>query len=65
MSDRDWFVKAFGAAVDDIRKRLVEEPWFGREVTPPLQEKPMAHTLGWEQEKPAQGEPDRSHDVER
>lgn len=38
---RDWFTEAFGAAVADIRRELVEVGWFGRaertHSTPPAQ----------------------------
>ena len=27
---RDWFTEAFGAAVADIRSKLIDEAWFGR-----------------------------------
>ena len=77
MNGRDWFAKAFGAAVDDIRKHVIEEPWFGRAVTPPHRpERSMAETLGWtngndtrsaQSPDQAQGynEPDHAHDFER
>jgi hypothetical protein len=31
---RNWFAEAFGAAVADIRRELVEVGWFGRAETP-------------------------------
>jgi hypothetical protein len=51
----DWFARAFGSSVADIRHKLVEEAWFGREVTPrPLggngrepDERTMAERAGW------------------
>lgn len=27
---RDWFADAFGAAIADIRSKLIDEAWFGR-----------------------------------
>lgn len=30
MATSDWFTKAFGAAVEDIRAKLIDEGWFGR-----------------------------------
>jgi hypothetical protein len=50
VNGRDWFANAFGAAIDDIRKRVIEEPWFGRAVTPLYRpEHSMSDTLGWTQ----------------
>jgi len=54
-SMHNWFAKAFGATVADIRHKLVEEAWFGREVTPrPFagngrepDERTMAERAGW------------------
>jgi hypothetical protein len=31
---RDWFAEAFGAAVADIRREIVEVGWFGRAERP-------------------------------
>jgi hypothetical protein len=31
----EWFAQAFGAAMEDIRQKVVEEPTYGRTVTPP------------------------------
>lgn len=50
----DWFTRAFGAAVEDIRHKL-EETWYGREVTPrsfgensrEADERTMAERAGW------------------
>ena len=62
---RDWFADAFGAAVDDIRKRLVEEPWFGRDVTPPHEPaEKKSHDLGWVKDDPALQEHQREHDLD-
>ena len=30
MARSDWFTKGFGAAVADIRAKLIDEAWFGR-----------------------------------
>ena len=62
---RDWFAQAFGAAVDDIRKRVVEEPWFGRAVTPPYRpDRTMADELGWTKEGQSPETPAPAHDNE-
>jgi hypothetical protein len=66
----DWFAKAFGAAIDDVRKRVVEEPWFGRAVTPPLRpDRTASDELGWTKGgeiNPHQPQtPDQGHDFER
>lgn len=40
MATSDWFTKAFGAAVEDVRAKLIDEGWFGRsspQSTPPAQ----------------------------
>ena len=59
MTKRDWFAEGFGQLVADIRHKLVEEAWFGREVTPSAQASTpsMAEALGWAQGPP---EPSRS-----
>jgi hypothetical protein len=73
----DWFTRAFGATVTDLRQKLVEEAWFGRQVTPRLfdsaghgsdrdqePEDSLAELLGWERDDtPERDEPD--HDFER
>lgn len=33
----DWFTRAFGNAVTDVRQRLIERGWFGEVVTPSAQ----------------------------
>jgi hypothetical protein len=61
-----WFARAFGAAVSDMRQRLVEEAWFGRIVTPrrfaefgsSKGEPSPAERLGWD--RPGAGEPMRN-----
>jgi hypothetical protein len=53
---RDRFTDGFGAAVADIRQKLLEEGWFGKAVTPrrqnitigsPGEEKSPGEQLGW------------------
>lgn len=29
-----WFARSFGAALADVRQRVLEEPYFGKIVTP-------------------------------
>ena len=74
MNGVDWFARAFGAAVDDVRKRVVEEPWFGRAVTQPLRpDHTVSDALGWTQAGDIARHPagsseqghDQSHDFER
>lgn len=63
----DWFVRAFGSALADIRQRCLEEPYFGKIVTPRSQtitlstpgEKSPGEALGWTREPE---EPDRGID---
>jgi hypothetical protein len=45
-----FFAKA-AEAVADIRHKLVEEPWFGREVTPD-QPASVSDQLGWTKPEP-------------
>lgn len=49
MPAADWFAKAFGELIADIRRKVVEEPWFGRTVTPAHQPPApsLAEGLGW------------------
>lgn len=44
---RQWFLDSFGAPVADIRAKLIEEAWFGRRVSEPLQSKDW----GWLREE--------------
>lgn len=32
---RDWFAEAFGAAASDVRAKLIDEAWFGRNMPEP------------------------------
>lgn len=51
----DWFARGFGMALADVRQRVLEEPWFGKVVTPRSQtitlgspgEKSPSEALGW------------------
>ena len=70
----DWFARAFGELIADVRHKVVEEPWFGRAVTPaPLtqpQVQSLAEGLGWAQGGSASSrvapEPnEREHSIER
>lgn len=69
----DWFTRSFGAALTDIRQRVLEEPYFGKVVTPRAQSiapgstetKSPDQTLGWF-ERDFQADPAReSHAGER
>ena len=64
----------FGEIIADIRQKVVEEGWFGRRVTPPLQSAPdeeRESDLGWVAWKDAEPNaqdpagPDHGHDIER
>lgn len=46
-----WFTRAFGAAIADIRQRVIEEPYFGKAVTP----RATSITIGSGEKSPAQG----------
>lgn len=81
MANRDWFSNAFGATVEDIRHKLVEEGWFGRTVTPrtmrrsqePEAERTtLAEQFGWGKpddrqtpEREAPLSPQHGHDFDR
>ena len=63
----------FGELITDLRHKLVEEPWFGRAVTPPHKpatDEPTAD-LGWvawrdaEPSAPEQGGLDHGHGIDR
>ena len=51
----DTFFRSFGVALADARQRVLEEPWFGKVVTPRAQtitlgspgEKSPGEGLGW------------------
>lgn len=51
MVQRNGVVGFLADMMADIRTKLVEEPWFGREVTPPdaASPTPMEVHLGWTQ----------------
>lgn len=81
MANRDWFSNAFGATVEDIRHKLVEEGWFGRTVTPrtmrrgqePEAERTtFAELFGWgkpderaETNRTAPNSPEHGHEFDR
>lgn len=65
LSMADWFKESFGAAVDDIRAKLIEEGWFGRRTVDP-----SSHSLGWSLGDHPKGQspspqPDLGHDLDR
>lgn len=61
MPSDDWFTKAFGDAVADIRQKLVEEGWFGRPLIarPEHRGQSLDEALGW-----AHGPKDDARDPE-
>lgn len=64
----DWFSRTFGAAIDDVRKKLIEEPWFGRAVTPPHRNhSSLSQEMGWDQPPSEVAPPaqDHGHDFDR
>lgn len=78
MANRDWFTNAFGATVEDIRHKFVEEGWFGRTVTPrsprhptaqPSEQRTLAEQFGWgnshDRETTHAPAQDHSHDLDR
>lgn len=50
-----WFARSFGAAIADVRQRVLEEPYYGKIVTPRATsitigapgEKSPGEALGW------------------
>lgn len=36
---RQWFLDSFGAPIADVRAKLIEEAWFGRRVSEPVESK--------------------------
>jgi hypothetical protein len=63
----------FGELITDLRHKLVEEPWFGRAVTPshePAKDEPVADLgwIAWRDAEPSAQEqegPGHGHDVGR
>lgn len=65
----DWFLEVFGSAMPDIRRKLIDEAWFGRRTAAsdsPWREK-GDERLGWEQPAAREHAPDRApqHDFDR
>lgn len=57
----DWFAEAFGAAVSDIRTKLIDEAFFGRRPAPHA---PSIHAPEGTEDYDRTGERDgRSHDL--
>lgn len=61
---RDWFAEAFGAAVADIRREIVEIGWFERA------EKPQSPSqfYGHDEDDPAErapNAPEQEHGIDR
>ncbi len=49
MATSDWFTKGFGAAVEDVRAKLIDEGWFGRNAPSkgaPEQNRSMTNDVG-------------------
>lgn len=72
MNGLDWLAQAFGSVVTDIRERLVEEPWFGQNLS--KSEHGVAPSrdtdLGWIDWKSREQQPtgpshDSDHDLDR
>ncbi|WP_165363685.1 hypothetical protein [Sphingobium cupriresistens] len=75
----DWLARGFGSAIHDVRQQVLENPWFGRVVTPRSQtitlgtdrsmgdEKSIGERLGWgrPQEHGHAQEQAHGHDMER
>jgi hypothetical protein len=63
----------FGALIADIRHKLVEEPWFGREVTksdeaPQRQDTDDLGWIAWRDAEPSPSDENylgRGHEIER
>ncbi|RJG55391.1 hypothetical protein D0Z70_08250 [Sphingobium terrigena] len=52
---RDWFAEAFGATVDDVRAKLIDEGWFSRRSPEPW----SRGDLGWSRDdQPRSSTPD-------
>lgn len=58
MKPFDWFLEGFGAAVRDVRQKVVEEPWYGKSLGCDHHPLSMAEALGWAKEKSS------THDIE-
>lgn len=56
MSLPDWFIQGFGSAISDIRRKVVEEPWYGKSLGTEPRAPSLSEALGWARQQP--GEPD-------
>lgn len=59
----DWFARAFGGAVEDIRAELIDRAWFGRNprpAQPGSDDKAPA-----EHEEPGHADPTHDHEIDR
>lgn len=62
----DWFVRAFGAAIEDVRHRLVEEPWYGKSTTTDRDPaRSPSEQLGWDRAAPDHCPSAAEHDLDR
>jgi hypothetical protein len=64
----DEFFNGLANAIDDIRQKVVEEPFFGRAVTdkgPDVPRWPEAKEMQPEQSREQERERDREPDIER
>jgi hypothetical protein len=61
---RDWFTEAFGAAVADIRREIVEIGWFGRAEKPQSPSQFYGHDKDDAAERTRQA-PEHEHGIDR
>lgn len=61
---RDWFAEAFGAAVADIRREIVEIGWFSRAERPQSPSQFYGHDKDDSAER-TRGAPEQEHGIDR
>lgn len=61
---RDWFTNAFGAAMADIRREVVEIGWFGRAEKPQSPSQFYGHDKGDAAER-TRNAPEQEHGIDR
>ena len=62
---RDWFTESFGAALDDIRAKLIDEGWFGRRTADHAARGDLGWSIDHPREPAAAHEPNHDHDFDR
>ncbi|MEK7342770.1 MAG: hypothetical protein AABZ73_02995 [Pseudomonadota bacterium] len=62
---RDWFTDAFGATVDDIWAKLINEGWYARRSPEPWSRGDLGWTHGEQPRSSAPENPDIERGIDR